>query len=354
MKTIKKTSIAIALLLCVPGAAYALPQYTFTDLGAFGAQSLSSTGSVAGSISVGSIYSHAALYSNGSVLDLGVLAVGGSSGATGVNAAGVVVGSSDAAGGTRAFLYDGTMHNLGTLGGNFSTALGITDSGTVVGYSTTATGDNHAFLYDGTMHDLGAFTALGISASGNYITGYASGGAGVAGATQPILYDSSLHTLGWNGAKYAMGNGVNDSGVVVATAAPGGLSPSAYLYNGSWHNLGNLGGTYTMANGINNAGWIVGNSEASNPATPWISAEHAFLSDGTTMFDLNNLLVGSLGSIYLTDAKGINNSNQIVALGSNGHSYLLSISSVPVPAAAWFFGSGLCGLAAARRKFKAA
>jgi len=79
-------------------------------------------------------------------------------GAFGINDSGQVVGySRTATGESHAFLWtDGVMKDLGTLGGTNSVAFGINDSGQVVGYSITATGETHPFLWtDGVMQDLG-------------------------------------------------------------------------------------------------------------------------------------------------------------------------------------------------------
>ena len=58
-------------------------------------------------------------------------------------------------------------------------------------------------------------------------------------------------------------------------------------------------------------------------------------------------------SWYLEEAQGINDLGQIVGSGTiNGqnHAYLMT-PTVPVPTAAWLFGSGLLGLIGiARRK----
>ena len=104
--------------------------------------------------------SHAFLYSNGVMKDLGTLAgpsnTGVDSEATAINDKGQVVGVSGTAS-NNAFLYSGgTMTDLGTLGGSGSTATGINESGQIVGWSmTTDDSAQHAYLYSGgTMIDL--------------------------------------------------------------------------------------------------------------------------------------------------------------------------------------------------------
>lgn len=87
----------------------------------------------------------------GPMIDLGDLPGGDDESiAHDINNAGLVVGESQAAEGRRAFLWDsGVMMSLGDLGGplNRSTANAINDAGQVVGNSNTAGGDA-GFIWD--------------------------------------------------------------------------------------------------------------------------------------------------------------------------------------------------------------
>jgi len=66
------------------------------------------------------------------------------------------------------------------------------------------------------------------------------------------------------------------------------------------------------ANDVNDAGWIVGEDHSRSHFFPYSSA---FFFDGTTAYDLNDLLVGDTPFARLTGAFGINNSGQIVGRG---------------------------------------
>jgi probable HAF family extracellular repeat protein len=116
--------------------------------------------------------------------DLGTLG-GPSSNGYAINARGQITGSSDidiaGIASTHAFLYsDGTMQDLGVLGGGLiSVGLGINASGQVAGWSYNSGYLMLAFLYsDGTMQDLGTLggaqsEGYGINASGQ-VTGSAA------------------------------------------------------------------------------------------------------------------------------------------------------------------------------------
>jgi probable HAF family extracellular repeat protein len=124
-------------------------------VGAFGATSLS----------------HAFLYANGVVTDLGTLG-GSKSEALGVNDSGVAVGDSQFAANntnTHAFVYmTGTMYDLNNLipansGWVLTNATGINDVGEIVGYGTNPSGQADSFLLTPTPEP-GSLALLAISA----------------------------------------------------------------------------------------------------------------------------------------------------------------------------------------------
>src|SRR5262249_54752563 len=112
---------------------------------------------------------HAFLWRQGRMVDLGTL--GGkftSSDAVAINGSGQVIGNAYAGypglGPSRAFLWsNGRLRDLGDLGGGSSEATGINAGGDVIGTSDTSQTDAngypvpHTFLWSqGTMRDLGA------------------------------------------------------------------------------------------------------------------------------------------------------------------------------------------------------
>jgi len=250
----------------------------------------------------GGFISHAALFSNGSVRDLGTLPGSGEfSRANGINALGQVVGFSGEkfdGEGARAFImetsgkYLARMVDLGTLGGQYAQAWGINDSGFVTGNSQTkgALGlVTHAFLWDqGTgMLDLG--TLDGDFSYGTFING-------------------NNHVVG-----YSTIDKENDR-------------VHAFLHNGKeMLDLGSLGGASMQSDrsyalGVNADDQVVGYSylPARDPAAgdgpSYAMQQVAFVYSKGLMMNLNEMIGEAANEYRLDAATAINDNGQIVAV----------------------------------------
>lgn len=108
--------------------------------------------------------------------------------------------------------------------------------------------------------------------------------------------------------------------MVTGSATTAGGTTHAFLYsNGAMTDLGTLGGTISFGEAINSSGQITGQAYLSGN-----DAAHAFLYSNGEMVDLNSA-IGSAASVYtLIDARGINDSGQIIVVG------LVTATSQPV------------------------
>ena len=313
--------LAVGLLL-VPASASAtvIVAQDLSERGMTGSVALgiNNRGQVVGDIDASSGYSHAALWSDGAVVDLGTLG-GDWSVAFGINDLGQIVGHSLLPSGvahavlweggsatdlgglgsgpsvawdinndgqavgdcgvgwgwwiSHACLWDANgIHDLGTLGGGWSTAVAINDEGQIVGTSETATGQVDAFVWhDGSFTDLGGIGGFGSVASDINSLGHVVGYSLRANRTwAPVMWkDGSILDLGQDGFEIAYG--VNDLDQVVgyATVDFGGWSASraAVWDAGELVTFGTLGGSFSQANAINNLGQIVGMSYVTNDVT---------------------------------------------------------------------------------------
>ena len=260
------------------------------------ATGINAAGTASGSYQDSKGVEHGFTDSGGTVTTLDPLKVGGLSGtfthANGINGGGTVVGYGDlpSGGPIRAFYATsgGSATIINPLGaGGFDKANGINDSGVVVGTSETSPGGlQHAFLTDVNHNATELAGPAGRNPSGNFSantfgTAIANDGDAVGygdvGGSEHAFYASSVK-----------GVGLVDLGVLAGTSS-------------------------SLAEGVNDFGLVVGKLGVGfNP-----SNTRAFLWGASSgLFDLNGLLSTSDQAHWvLTQANGINDSNQISGVG---------------------------------------
>jgi probable HAF family extracellular repeat protein len=291
------------------------------------------------------------------LVDIGTLGGPGSYGAA-VSNSGYVAGcADDAAGGTHAFLYrDGRIEDLGTAngtaGGN-SCALAVNDSGVAAGRSGAGElviwsggsiahlgiegnigGIDGAGMVVGTrvegassrafMYARGAVTTLG-TLGGDDPAG--SSGATALNARGEIVGSSNGHAvvfedgmprdLGSLGGSSSAAKGINDGGQVVGMATDAHGAPLPFLYDGSMRALPGPG--YSSAIAINNRGQVVGSGEGI----------YGYLLDGGTLTRLDTIpAVVARGWRHL-EPTGISDRGWIVGTAVDGDGNLRAFLLVP-------------------------
>jgi probable HAF family extracellular repeat protein len=258
--------------------------------------------------------------------------------AVAVNAAGVAAGQVFLPGQTqqRAIEFSGGREiDLGVLPGDASSvANGINASGVVVGTSTPATSKvyvSQAFVYaHGVLHGIAPLRSLpgflGATANGVNDSGVVVGSVGqkvFIGATSSYVFDGTTVTLFAtnHGNGNSVATAVNASGVVVGYHSAYSFSVNAPLhaYRYAGGTLTDLGTLYpssfasSVALAINTRGVVVGYSQAPRGVTPPHAA--AFFNGKVT--DLNALLPAKSGWL-LEEAEGIDDLGNIVGIGVHG------------------------------------
>jgi probable HAF family extracellular repeat protein len=166
-----------------------------------------------------------------------------------------------------------TIVDIGTLGGTSTGATGINNDGVVVGFSRLPTNVTHAITWqNGVMTDLGTHCASCLS-EGSDINddGVVSGGAVMApgGAERPVRWvNGAIQQLGLlPGGTSGLGVRINAAGVIVGEATMAVTTPTGTQVLGSpfkWSEetgiqpLPTLGGFGGRATSISDSGEIVG------------------------------------------------------------------------------------------------
>ena len=316
-------------------------EYTITDLGTLGgktsrATAINNRGEVIGKAETASGVSHAFLWSNGVMHDLG--SPGGESEANGINDHGQVVGGFSLRGllsPSRAFLYQkGRMTVLGPPGRGAS-ARAINNSGEIAG-SIAADDDmkipRHAAIWrNGRMHDLGTLPggdeswATGINDRGDVV-----GTSFLAGTpwTHPRAFlcrRGKMRDLGTLGGDSSYASAINDSGQIAGSSRfkEGNSRQHLFLWEkGKMKDLGCLEeDAYSHTAGINRTGEMAG-LEGNRTIFPL-----AFVCTGGVMTDLQRLLPPDSGWVLRT-VRGINDAGQIAATGEyqNRHDHALLLT----------------------------
>jgi len=352
--TAHRPTARLTLCLCAIPALVAHAEYAVVDLGplrdppgASGASVAAVNGAAQATLtsSPDAVHYRALLFSGGVTLDLGTLG-GANSRASGINAAGQVVGRADtaAAGVTHAFVWTpgGTtgvttnpqMTDLTPTATGNSQATAINTAGQIAGYlAVPAQGKSttdRAFLYTA-----GVLTQLPLPAAGNLSTSYAYA-INDAGHVVGEAYGGSAtpHGFFYNGATTVEIDGlagagssplaINKNDHVVGYSTTNDGYDHAFAYSaGAMTDLGTLGGHYSYARGINAAGHIVGGSFVDDADNVY----HAFsTTEGGTMTDLNTRVTSKAADWTLSEATAVSDNGIIAGVGQRAgasHGFML-------------------------------
>jgi probable HAF family extracellular repeat protein len=321
--------VAACLLATAALSAQAAPRYRIVDLGvaaspyASAVDALNRAGVAVGSELISESLK-CAVFDHGTISTLDTLN-GSNCYVGGINDAGTIVGSAGVPGdseATHAFVYrDGVMTDLGVYPGyDSSDAVGVNNHGQIVGNSSNAI-YNKVFIYKN-----GLFRHVPAPAGAvNIYAGGINEGGDVTGTLQlptdhlhAFVYHAGtsvdLGTLGNLPNGESAGVAINDRGQIAGWSSGIGFRSHAVLItDGQMKDLGTIPAddpfATSVATGVDQRGWVVGMSDDGGGTT------YAFLHDGRKTLDLNQLLdKRTRRAWHLESAQSINKAGEITGM----------------------------------------
>jgi len=353
--------IFAALFLVLPATSVFAASYQLQALGGLSAgQNSLAYGLNDNGMVVGDAYNSVSGQSEAVYWDNGVIhSIGTTGRIRAVNNSGLMVGETgNLSLGTpngRAFTYqNGVYTDIGTLNGtSVAGAYDVNEAGVITGYSFTDDAgfvfSGHGFRYEnGVMTDLGTISnpqgysrGHGINDLGQ-ITGRASYDRFANSEKTMVTWDAANNLGIFSGpSTYSTGQQINNNGIVVGNGYFGPddeMRALIWALDGSVTTLGTFGGLGSRALSINDSNVLVGFAANSD------EQKRAMVSyDGVNIVDLNTEVLDLQGFVSLDEAYDINESGQIVGVGTlaTGERQAFLLTAVPVPAAVWLFGSAL-------------
>lgn len=209
--------------------------------------------------------------------------------------------------------------------------VGLDEAGQVLVDAALTTPQGLRGVDTSLLYDNGQWINLGKLASGFDPLPLAINGTGQVlataamqnGADHEYLYGNGQWTdLGTpNGGDAILSGDINDNGQVLVLASAG--HPSLYS-NGQWTDIGTPSGYNTPTfDGLDDAGQALINGLGAGSGGILSPPSHPFLYSNGQWNDLNNLLPAG-STVTLSEAIGLNNKGQMLAVGSDQHVYLLT------------------------------
>ncbi len=166
-------------------------------------------------------------------------------------------------------------------------------------------------------------------------SGFSIWTSGIAPTTTSIGNGVGFH-------KYNQVRGANDGGITTNFALSGTYGNIINGHDG-WVGYAQNGTTFT-----NGDGDVVAHGGSANMTSGVVSGYSVDVSNNATLS-----LYGLASGYYLIGFGGAcpdGQTTQCITPGATSSTYTLSVSPVPIPAAAWFFGPALAGLGAVLRR----